>query len=103
MPLIIFEFGGKMDWKLLITTFVTVFLAEIGDKTQLATVGFTAAGKSPWVVFLGAAFALVLTSLLGVLVGTGLQKILPIRTIHTVSGIIFVAIGILLIVKNVRL
>lgn len=92
-----------MDWKLLITTFVTIFLAELGDKTQLATVGFAAAGKSPWIVFLGAAVALIATSLLGVLVGAGLQKILPIRIIHTVSGVIFVAIGILLIVKNIRL
>lgn len=92
-----------MDWKLLITTFVTIFLAELGDKTQLAIVGFSAAGKSPWIVFLGAACALIVTSLLGVMVGAGLQKILPIRIIHTVSGIIFVAIGILLIVKNIKL
>ena len=92
-----------MDWKLLVTTFATVFLAELGDKTQLATVGFAASGKSPWVVFLGAAFALVVTSLLGVIIGAGLQKVLPIRIIHIFSGVLFVGIGLLLIIKNIRI
>ncbi len=92
-----------MDWKLLVTTFATVFLAELGDKTQLATVGFAASGKSPWIVFLGAAFALVVTSLLAVIVGTGLQKVLPVRIIHIFSGVIFVGIGLLLIIKNIRI
>lgn len=91
-----------MDWKLLITTFVTIFLAEIGDKTQLATVGFAASGKSSWVVFLGSAGALILTSLLGVLIGAGLQKVLPIKTIHMVSGILFIGIGLFLVIKNIR-
>jgi len=92
-----------MDWKLLITTFGTIFLAELGDKTQLATIGFAASGKSPWMVFGGSAIALVLTSLLGVIVGTTLQKVLPIQTIHIISGILFVFIGLLLIIKNIRL
>jgi len=92
-----------MDWKLLVTTFATVFLAELGDKTQLATVGFAASGKSPWIVFLGAAFALVVTSLLAVIVGTGLQKVLPVRIIHIFSGVLFVGIGLLLIIKNIRI
>ena len=92
-----------MDWKLLITTFATVFLAELGDKTQLTTVAFAASGKSPWMVFIGAAFALILSTLLGVIVGTTLQKVLPVRIIHIVAGIIFIMIGILLIIKNIRL
>jgi putative Ca2+/H+ antiporter (TMEM165/GDT1 family) len=91
-----------MDWKLLITTFISVFLAELGDKTQLATVGFAASGKSPWVVFLGSAGALIISSLLGVLIGTSLQKILPIKTIHILSGILFIGIGLFLFIKNVR-
>jgi Ca2+/H+ antiporter, TMEM165/GDT1 family len=92
-----------MDWKLLVTTFATVFLAELGDKTQLATVGFAASGKSPLVVFFGAAIALVVTSLLAVIVGTALQKVLPIRMIHIFSGVLFVGIGLLLIIKNIRI
>jgi putative Ca2+/H+ antiporter (TMEM165/GDT1 family) len=92
-----------MDLKLLITTFATIFLAELGDKTQLATIGFAATGKAPWIVFLGSASALIITSLLGVLIGAGLQKILPIRTIHIFSGILFIGIGAFLIIKNFRL
>ncbi len=92
-----------MELKLFIMTFVSVFLADLGDKTQLAIVGFAASGKSPWIVFLGSACALILTSLLGVIVGASLQKILPVRTVHIISGIIFIGIGILLIIKNIRL
>lgn len=91
-----------MDWKLLITAFVTIFLAELGDKTQLATLGFAASGKSPLMVFIGSALALIITSLLGVFFGAGLQKLLPIRIIHTISGVLFIGIGILLLVKNLR-
>ncbi|MCX7785691.1 MAG: TMEM165/GDT1 family protein [candidate division WOR-3 bacterium] len=92
-----------MDFKLFAMTFVSVFLAELGDKTQLATVGFAASGKSPWIVFLGSACALILSSLLGVIVGAGLQKILPVRIIHIISGLLFIGIGILLIIRNTRL
>jgi putative Ca2+/H+ antiporter (TMEM165/GDT1 family) len=92
-----------MDLRLLITTFVSVFLAELGDKTQLATIGFAASGKSPWMVFFGSAVALILTSFLGVMVGAGLQKVLPIRTIHVISGILFIGIGLLLIIRNIRI
>jgi putative Ca2+/H+ antiporter (TMEM165/GDT1 family) len=92
----------KMEWKLLLTTFAAVFLAELGDKTQLATIGFAASGRSPWMVFLGSAIALVVTSLIGTMVGAGLQKILPIRTVHIISGFLFIGIGILLVVKNIR-
>lgn len=92
-----------MDFKLFIITFVSIFLAELGDKTQLATVGFASAGKSPATVFLGAICALILSSLLGVIVGANLQKILPIKTVHIISGVLFIVIGSLLIVRTIRL
>jgi len=91
-----------MDWKLLLTTFVTLFLAELGDKTQLVIIGFAGSGKSPWTVFIGATAALIATSLLAVLVGAGLQKILPVKTVHLISGVLFVGIGLFLIIKNIR-
>lgn len=91
-----------MDWKLLVTTFVTLFLAELGDKTQIVIIGFAGSGKSTWTVFWGATMALMMTSLLAVLVGAGLQKILPVKTIHLLSGFLFIIIGVLLVVRNLR-
>jgi putative Ca2+/H+ antiporter (TMEM165/GDT1 family) len=63
-----------MDWKLLLTVFGTVFVAEIGDKTQLATLLYASGAEvSTPTVFLGASLALILTSVLGVLVGSVLS------------------------------
>ncbi|MFW5792371.1 MAG: TMEM165/GDT1 family protein, partial [Desulfohalobiaceae bacterium] len=56
-----------MDLKLLSTTFITLFVAELGDKTQLACMLLTAETRKPWTVFVGASLALVLVSLLGIL------------------------------------
>ena len=65
-----------MDWKLLFTVFATIFVAEIGDKTQLATILYASGAEaSKLTVFLGAALALILTSALGVLVGSALSHI----------------------------
>ncbi len=91
-----------MDWKLFITAFITLFLAELGDKTQLVIVAMSGSGKSPWIVFLGASLALTATTLVAVLVGAGLQKILPAKTIHIIAGSLFMLIGLLLIVKTLR-
>jgi len=63
-----------MDWKLLFTVFATIFVAEIGDKTQLATLLYASGAEvSRLTVFLGASLALILTSALGVLVGAALS------------------------------
>ncbi|MEC4983072.1 MAG: TMEM165/GDT1 family protein [Oscillatoria sp. PMC 1068.18] len=64
-------------WGAFSSTFVTILLAEMGDKTQLATLLMTAESHSPWVVFAGAATALIATSLLGVMLGYWLAKRLP--------------------------
>ena len=61
-------------WSVFSSTFLTIFLAEIGDKTQLATLLLAAQSGSPWLVFTGAALALISTSLLGVLIGYWLSK-----------------------------
>lgn len=91
-----------MDWKLLGTVFATLFLAELGDKTQLAIFSFTCANKSPWAVFLGGALALVLTTFLAVIFGAALQKIIPVKVLHIIAAILFITIGALLLIKTLK-
>ncbi len=82
-----------MDWKLVATTFASVFIAELGDKTQLATLSFASGGSSRWAVFLGSASALVCTSLLAVLVGEGLARVVDPKTLQRAAGASFFIIG----------
>ncbi|NPV71827.1 MAG: TMEM165/GDT1 family protein [Firmicutes bacterium] len=86
-----------MDWKLLASTFTLVFFAELGDKTQLATMMLAAQSGSPSSVFIGASLALVLTSFLGVLFGEAVVHLLPQRYITTGSGVAFIVLGLLLV------
>ena len=83
-----------MDFKVMLTTFAMIFLAELGDKTQLATFAFSADSKSRLSVFLGSAGALVLTSLLAVLFGALMGKLIPANTIKIGAGILFILLGL---------
>ena len=75
--------------------FISVFLAEIGDKTQLATMLFASEAKvSKWVIFAGSALALTLAAGIGVLVGAQLEKFVSPKTLKIVAGIGFIAIGL---------
>lgn len=90
-----------MDWKILATVFTTVFIAELGDKTQLATLLFaTDREVNKWVVFIGASTALILTSALGVLAGGLISQTVSEKQLHFVAGIGFIAIGIWTLVKS---
>jgi putative Ca2+/H+ antiporter (TMEM165/GDT1 family) len=82
-----------MDLKLLLTTFGMIFLAELGDKTQLATFAFAAESKSRLSVFLGSASALVLTSLLAVALGAAISRLVPASYIRIGAGVLFVLLG----------
>ncbi len=84
-----------MDLKLLLSTFSLVFLAELGDKTQLATLSLAASSHSRVSVFLGAAGALILTSGIAVLVGAGLTRVIPEVWIHRAAGVGFIVMGVL--------
>jgi putative Ca2+/H+ antiporter (TMEM165/GDT1 family) len=89
-----------MDWKLLFTVFSTVFIAEIGDKTQLATLLYASGIEvRKLTVFLGASLALILTSALGVLVGSVLSHYIEPKYLAWVAGVGFIAVGIWTIVK----
>lgn len=90
-----------MDYKVLSTVFAAVFIAELGDKTQLATLLFAAdkdVGK--FTVFLGAAAALVLASAIGVLAGGALSRHLNERTLRLVAGTGFILIGAWTLMRN---
>lgn len=81
-------------WKIFGSTFVTIFLAELGDKTQVSTLLMSAEFHAPWTIFAGAAAALITTSLLGVLVGQWLSSRLSPRTLDTAAGITLALISI---------
>jgi putative Ca2+/H+ antiporter (TMEM165/GDT1 family) len=84
-----------MDWKLLATTFGAVFVAELGDKTQLATLSLASGKVNRLSVFLGSAGALVCTSLLAVLAGDLLTRYVPPQYIRRGAGAIFIVLGLL--------
>jgi putative Ca2+/H+ antiporter (TMEM165/GDT1 family) len=89
-----------MDWKLIASVFTTVFLAELGDKTQLATMTFAANGQvSKWSVFLGSAAALVLSSAIGVMAGQAVTAVISPKMLQWIAGLGFVAIGIWTLIK----
>lgn len=82
-------------WQAFLTVFVTVFLAEIGDKTQLATMLFSAKGEtSKWVVFAGSASALVLAAAIGVIVGAQLERLVSPGTLKLIAGLGFIGVGL---------
>jgi putative Ca2+/H+ antiporter (TMEM165/GDT1 family) len=90
-----------MSWRIFFSVFSTVFLAEIGDKTQLATMLFAADREvNKWVVFAGAAAALVLAAGIGVLVGAQVERFVKPSTLKIIAGIGFIAIGIWTLVSR---
>lgn len=85
---------APMDWKLFATVFASVFVAELADKTQLVTLLFAAdRAVSKWIVFLGSASALVLTSALGVAAGALLSQVINVKTMAVIAGSGFILIG----------
>ena len=89
-----------MDWRILSSTFVLVFLAEIGDKTQLATFSIAGGTGSRWSVFLGSALALIAASALAVLLGDALARLVPPVWIRRASGAAFLAGGVFLLASR---
>ena len=89
-----------MDLTLLISTFLTVFLAELGDKTQLATVALSGTSDRPLAVFLGSSSALVLASLLGALAGGSVASIVPTEVLQLLAAVGFLIIGTRLLLES---
>ena len=82
-----------MDFPLLVSTFFTVFLAELGDKTQLATVALSGTSNRPLAVFLGSSSALVLASLIGALAGGSIAAVIRTDVLQLLASIGFLVIG----------
>ncbi len=85
----------------MLTVFATVFLAELGDKTQIATMLFASDREvSAWTVFIAASLALVLTSALGVLAGSLLSHWINPKVLGMLAGVAFIAIGVFTLVRS---
>lgn len=88
-----FEFS--FDWRIFFTIFASVFIAELGDKTQLATMLFAADKDiSKWMVFFAASAALIVASAVGVLAGTFLSAYINEKYLAYVAGVGFIIIGL---------
>ena len=85
---------------LLFTTFFTVFLAEMGDKTQLTTITLSSSTNKPVAVFLGSSIALIMATLLGVMAGGSIAILIPEFILKLLSGIVFFIIGITLLTQS---
>lgn len=86
-----------MDWQLLGLSFLTVFLAEIGDKSQFAAIALSGSLNSPRTVFLGTIAALILASFLGVVAGGGVAHLLPTRLLKAIAAIGFALMALRLL------
>ena len=79
-----------------------IFLAELGDKTQLSTFAFASQSKSPLSVFLGASLALVLSSLIGVALGGLIGRFVPERVMKVLAAVVFLGFGVWTLVEAIR-
>lgn len=89
-----------MDLKVILTTFGMIFLAELGDKTQLATFAFAVENKARLAVFIGSACALVVTSLLAVVFGSAVGRLVPANYIKMGAGALFVLLGLWILLSS---
>jgi putative Ca2+/H+ antiporter (TMEM165/GDT1 family) len=86
-----------MDWQLFTLSFMTVFLAEVGDKSQLAAIALGGSSKSPRAVFFGSIAALILASFLGVIIGGGMAQVIPTKLLKALAAIAFATMAVKLL------
>jgi len=89
-----------MDWKVFGTTFLTIFIAELGDKTQFAAIAASAGSKSTMSILLAVVLALGLAGTIGVALGSFLGHLLNPVTMKWVSGCAFIAVGLWVILSK---
>jgi putative Ca2+/H+ antiporter (TMEM165/GDT1 family) len=90
-----------IDWKLLWSTFGLLFVAELGDKTQLAVICTSASSDCPWTVFLGAASALVVVTLIGTLAGQAISRFVSPDVLRKGAAGLFVLMGVLMFFEKI--
>tara|TARA_S200000501_G_scaffold327850_1_gene327379 strand:+ start:926 stop:1231 length:306 start_codon:yes stop_codon:yes gene_type:complete len=90
-----------MILSLLLSTFITIFIAELGDKTQLATLTMSGTSNKPLAVFLGSATALVLASLIGALAGGSISTFVPEIVLKLIASLTFFILGIRLFMNSI--
>ena len=83
-----------MGWNQFLAAFAALFLAELGDKTQLVVITMSASSKRPLAVFLGGSLALVVLTGIGAIAGEAITKVIPELLLRRTSALLFVAIGI---------
>jgi putative Ca2+/H+ antiporter (TMEM165/GDT1 family) len=88
-----------LNAKLIVSTFVMIFLAELGDKTQISTFALATNSRSMLSVFLGASGALILTTLIAVVLGGVIGRFVPEKVIKIVSAAVFIGFGVLTLVE----
>lgn len=91
-----------VNWQVLGSAFVMIFLAELGDKTQLSTFAFASQSRAPLSVFLGASLALVLSSLIGVALGGLIGRFVPERVMKVVAAVVFFGFGAWTLVEAIK-
>jgi putative Ca2+/H+ antiporter (TMEM165/GDT1 family) len=90
-----------MELKVFFTVFMAVFIAELGDKTQLATMLFAADREvSKWTVFWGASSALIVATVIGIIAGTALSEFINERYLNYIAGVGFILIGAFTLVRT---
>jgi Ca2+/H+ antiporter, TMEM165/GDT1 family len=83
-----------MDWKQFLTAFSVIFLAELGDKTQLAVITMSAATKKPLSIFLGGSLAMILLTGIGSVAGEMVTKLVPEQVLCKIAAVLFIIMGI---------
>lgn len=91
-----------MNTKILIATFLALFLAELGDKTQLAVITMSAQYKAPFTVFIGGSLALIMVTFIGAYAGSFITKYVPVKYLHLGTGTFFVLIGISILYSTLK-
>jgi putative Ca2+/H+ antiporter (TMEM165/GDT1 family) len=89
-----------MDWKLFASTFAAIFVAELGDKTQLAGLSLAAGSSSKWTVFAGSALALVATSAIAVAGGEAVSRVVSPLWLRRIAGVAFLGMGVWFLVRK---